>query len=93
MCSVAACTSPRPTSARLSSNDTGCKWVIKHRNDVAQASFSLVPQRFTEVFSESGKMRPLYPHRALSVFTCWNTGMSTSFNKYFSNLVLQIGFK
>lgn len=61
MCSVAACTSPRPTSARLSSNDTGCKWVIKHRNDVAQASFSLVPQRFTEVFSESGKMRHFTP--------------------------------
>lgn len=51
---VPARSSPRPDSVRLSSNDNGSERVIKHRNDVPQASISHVPQRFTEVCCGGG---------------------------------------
>lgn len=46
---VTAHSSPRPDSVGLSSNDNGCKRVIKHRDDVSLASISNVAQRLTEV--------------------------------------------
>lgn len=49
MLPVPACSSTRPDSVRLSSNDNGWGRVIKHRNDVPQASISHALQRFTVV--------------------------------------------
>lgn len=50
MCPVPARSLPRPDSVGLCPNDNGCKRVIKHKNDVPQASISHVPQRFTGVW-------------------------------------------
>lgn len=55
---VPARSSTRPDSVRLSSNDNGCKRVIKHKTDVPQASISHVPERFTVVGCWGGGTMP-----------------------------------